>query len=101
MLLLSQVAQHGLSKKDQLEIDALLVPNAMARDGAAPGDGAKEPPDQPRMPTTDTMRDQLVTSATSTIQTRTTCATATEPAVHMVGARELPDLNYLTKVSIL
>ena len=70
----------------------------MAREHAALGNGAKEPPDQPRMPTTNTMRASPKTSAMSATQTETTCATVTEPAVHGVGARELPDLNFLTKV---
>lgn len=84
------------STRDPPETDAPMLTNVTDREPAQAMDGVKEHPDQPRTPTTTTMRPLLETNAplphpTPTMPTETTIATEAEPAQPMDGVKEPPD----------
>jgi len=73
-----------------------MILNAMEKDGALPGDGAKELQDHLKTQTTDMMKSKPALDAPLNHQIQTTAPKITtvmeiEPALSGVGAKEPPD----------
>ena len=84
------------STRDPPETDVPIGINVMAKDPVLHGDGAKEPQDLPKMPTTAMMKLTLETDAPAVHQipiglTETTIVTETEPVLNGDGAKEPQD----------